>query len=133
MPACKLTAFWYLVDMSTCPPRLLFLLRHGPSASERGEWLDAVLTFAAFDADITILLLDAGVQHLHPHSSPQNSGVSGDLLENLRFFGIDALWAERESLIEQNLSADEATPDIQHIGRAEIPGFLDDFDQVFGR
>ena len=132
MPACKLTAFWCLADMSTCPPRLLFLLRHGPSASERGEWLDAVLTFAAFDADITILLLDAGIQHLHSPSSPQNSGVSGDLLENLRFFGIDALWAERESMIEQNLPADELPPDILYIGRAGIAGFLDDFDQVFG-
>jgi sulfur relay protein TusC/DsrF len=121
--------------MSAAPPRLLFLLRHGPSTSERGEWLDAVLTFAAFDADITILLLDVGVQHLHlhPHSSPQNSGVSGDLLENLRFFGIDALWAERESMIEQNLPADELPSDIQHIGRAEIADFLNDFDQVFGR
>ena len=132
MPACKLTAFWCLADMSTWQPRLLFLLRHGPSASERGEWLDAVLTFTAFDADITILLLDAGIQHLHPHSSPPNSGVSGDLLENLRFFGIDALWAERESLIEQNLPAGDLPPDIQSIGRAEITGFLDDFDQVFG-
>ena len=118
--------------MSTPPARLLFLLRHGPQSRRLGEWLDAVLIFAAFDADIGILMLDAGVLHAPQTQAPDSPMAHGSLLDNLRFFGVDALWAERESLTEQNLPADGLPPGIHGIGRAEIPGFLDDFDQVFG-
>ncbi len=118
--------------MSAHPARLLFLLRHGPQSRQLGEWLDAVLTFAAFDADIGILMLDAGVLHARQNPSPDSTMPQGNLLENLRFFGVDALWAERESLTEQNLPANSLPPDIHGIARADVAGFLDDFDQVFG-
>ena len=118
--------------MSAPPVRLLFLLRHGPGSGRLGEWLDAVLTFAAFDADIGILMLDAGVLHARQIPSPDNPMAQGNLLENLRFFGIDALWAERESMTEQKLPADGLPPDVHGIARADVAGFLDDFDQVFG-
>jgi sulfur relay (sulfurtransferase) DsrF/TusC family protein len=118
--------------MSAPPARLLFLLRHGPQSRQLGEWLDAVLTFAAFDADIGILMLDAGVLHVQQTPSPDSLMPHGNLLENLRFFGVDALWAEQESLIEQKMPADSLPPDIHCIGRAEVAGFLDDFGRVFG-
>ena len=118
--------------MSAPPARLLFLLRHGPGSREVGEWLDAVLTFAAFDADIGILMLDAGVLHARQTPAPDSATPQGNLLDNLRFFGVEALWAERESLTEQNLRANSLPPDIHGIGRADVAGFLDDFDQVFG-
>ena len=118
--------------MSAPPARLLFLLRHGPGSGRLGEWLDAVLTFAAFDADIGILMLDAGVLHARKNPSPDSPMPQGNLLENLRFFGIDTLWAERESLSEQKLLADGLPPDVNSIGRADVAGFQDDFDQVFG-
>ena len=108
------------------------MLRHGPGSGRLGEWLDAVLTFAAFDADIGILMLDAGVLHARQIPSPDNPMAQGNLLENLRFFGIDALWAERESMTEQKLPADGLPPDVHGIARADVAGFLDDFDQVFG-
>ena len=118
--------------MSAPPARLLFLLRHGPGSGRLGEWLDAVLTFAAFDADIGILMLDAGVLHARQNPSPDSPTPQGNLLENLRFFGVDALWVERESLTEQKMLADDLPPHIHGIARAEVAGFLDDFDQVFG-
>ena len=118
--------------MSAPPARLLFLLRHGPQSRQLGEWLDAVLTFAAFDADIGILMLDAGVLHARHNPSPDSTMQQGNLLENLRFFGVDALWAERESLTEQKMPADGLPPDINGIGRADVAGFLDDFDLVLG-
>ena len=91
-----------------------------------------MLTFAAFDADIGILMLDAGILHARQNPSPDSTMPQGNLLENLRFFGVDALWAERESLTEQKMPADGLPPDIHGIGRADVAGFLDDFDQVFG-
>ena len=91
-----------------------------------------MLTFAAFDADIGILMLDAGVLHARQNPSPDSPTPQGNLLENLRFFGVDALWAERESLSEQKLPADGLPPDVNSIGRADVAGFLDDFNQVFG-
>lgn len=118
--------------MSAPPARLLFLLRHGPGSGRLGEWLDAVLTFAAFDADIGILMLDAGVLHARENPSPDSPIAHGNLLDNLRFFGVDALWAERESLTEQKMPADGLPPDINGIGRADVAGFLNDFDQVLG-
>ena len=118
--------------MSAPPARLLFLLRHGPGSGRLGEWLDAVLTFAAFDADIGILMLDAGVLHARQTPAPDSTMPQGNLLDNLRFFGVDALWAEQESLTEQNLPADGLPADIHGIARADVADFLDDFDRVFG-
>ena len=118
--------------MSASPARLLFLLRHAPQSGQLGEWLDAVLTFAAFDADIGILMLDAGVLHARQTPSPDGAMPHGNLLENLRFFGVDALWVERESLTEQKMPDDGLPPDIRCIARAEVAGFLNDFDQVLG-
>ena len=118
--------------MSAPPARLLFLLRHGPGSGRLGEWLDAVLTFAAFDADIGILMLDAGVLHARENPSPGSPMAHGNLLDNLRFFGVDALWAERESLTEQKLPADGLLPDVHGIARADVASFLNDFDQIFG-
>ena len=108
------------------------MLRHGPGSGRLGEWLDAVLTFAAFDADIGILMLDAGVLHARQNPSPDSPTPQGNLLENLRFFGVDALWAERESLSEQKLPADGLPQDIHGIARVDVASFLDEFGQVFG-
>jgi len=116
--------------------RYLFVFRHSPWDGSRGaESLDLLLTLAAFDQEVEVLLLDEGVWHLRPGQSPAAIGLRdlGALWRNLPLYGISASpWVEDESLGARGLRADDLSIPVRRIRRERLAAFWNRFDVVLG-
>ncbi len=111
----------------------LFILRHSPYQGVKlPESLDMVLTFAAFDQPVRVLLLDDGVFLLKSGQNPQQLGLKPvlPLLEALEFYDVEGLWVEQESLLERGLGFDGLALPAKTIKRSEVAGFIAQADVV---
>ncbi len=112
----------------------LFVLRK-PSYSGLyvQEMLDIILTTAAFEQNVTILLLDDAVFHLKNHQNAFNSAYknTATLFSLLPTMDVHAIFVESQSLIERGLGADMLTLPVQKIARDDITAFISQFDRVF--
>ncbi len=114
--------------------RYLFVFCHSPWDGSRGaESLDLLLTLAAFDQEVEVLLLDEGVWHLRAGQSPGVIGLRdlSALWGNLPLYGIAASpWVEDESLAARGLLADELAVPVRRIRRERLAAFWSRFDAV---
>ena len=97
------------------------------------EMMDIILTTAAFEQDVTILLLDDAVFHLKNHQNAINSAYknTATLFSILPTMDVDAIFVETQSLLERGLSADMLTLSVQEVSREDITPFMSQFDIVF--
>ncbi len=116
--------------------RCLFVFRHSPWDGSRGaESLDLLLTLAAFDQELEVLLLDDGVWHLHPGQSPGVLGLRdlSALWRNLPLYGIGASpWVEDESLRARGLQDGDLSIPVRRIQRGRLAEFWNRFDTILG-
>ena len=106
---------------------LLFVLRLPPQAGWRvREALDMILTAAAFDHSIHLLLLDDAVYLLKTGQHPEQAGLTpvAPLLEALELYDVENIWAERESLEERGLAVTDLLLPVREIERCELAGLL---------
>lgn len=114
--------------------RFLFVLR---KASYDGfyiqEMMDIILTTAAFDQEVSILLLDNAVFHLKSNQNPDNSSYKNisKLFEILPTMDITAIFIETESLAERGLKLEMLTQSVELKSRATVSDFMATFDVVF--
>ncbi len=114
--------------------RFLFVLR---KASYDGlyvqEMMDIILTTAAFDQDVSILLLGDAVFHLKANQNTQNSNYknTAKLFEILPTMDINDVFVESESLLERGLKVEMLTQPVQLKSRATVGDFMAKFDIVF--
>ncbi len=115
--------------------RYLFVLRK-PSYSGLyvQEMVDIILTTAAFEQDVCILLLDDAVFHLKSNQNAVNSGCknTATLFEILPTMDVNNIFVETESLTERGLTIDRLTQPIFLKSRATIADFMAQFDIVMG-
>lgn len=115
--------------------RFLFVLR---KASYDGiyvqEMLDIILTTAAFDQEVSILLLDDAVFHLNANQNPQNLIYKNiaKLFEILPTMDVNNIFVETESLLERGLNVEMLTQSVYLKPRATIGNFMTQFDIIFG-
>lgn len=113
--------------------RYLFVLRK-PSynGSYIQETVDIILTTAAFEQDVSILLLDDAVFHLKSNQNAVNSGYknTATLFEILPTMDVNTIFVETESLTERGLTIDSLTQPIRLKSRATIADFIAQFDVV---
>ena len=96
----------------------LFVLQKPPhSGAYAQEMLDIILTTAAFDQAVSILLLDDGVFQLKKGQRPEIAGMKDT--------------AAMESLQERGLTPDDLSLPVQALHRKEIAGLMQRFDVVF--
>jgi tRNA 2-thiouridine synthesizing protein C len=97
------------------------------------EMIDIILTTAAFEQDVTILLLDDAVFHLKNDQNAINSAYKNTamLFSILPTMDVDAIFVETQSLLEHGLSADMLTLPVQEVSREDITPFMSQFDIVF--
>jgi sulfur relay protein TusC/DsrF len=112
----------------------LFLINKMPESELiLTETLDALLTFSAFDLKVSVLLLDDGVYLLRAsagHATDEH-GLSR-FMATLDFYGIEPVWAERESLESRGFAPPDATRRPRLLDRRELPAWLRQYAMVLG-
>jgi len=112
----------------------LFVLRKPPHGGVYvQEMLDIILTTAAFDQKVSILLLDDGVFQLKNGQHPENVGMkdTAAIFNALEIYDVTAIYTEVESLRERGLNSDDLCLSVQLHYRNEIVGLMKRFDVVF--
>lgn len=93
------------------------------------EMLDIILTTAAFEQNVSILLLDDAVFHLKTgQTAKKNTATLFELLETM---DVTEIFVETESLLKRGLSTQMLTQKVQLKTRATICEFMAQFDIVF--
>ncbi|MEY3759306.1 MAG: sulfurtransferase complex subunit TusC [Pseudomonadota bacterium] len=112
----------------------LFVLR---KAAHSGvyvqEMLDIILTTAAFDQSVSILLLDDGVFQLKKGQQPENTGMKDTvaIFNALEIYEVKDIVTEVESLQERGLNPEDLCLPVQTVYRKDIAGLMKRFDVVF--
>lgn len=112
----------------------LFVLRKpAHSGAFVQEMLDIILTTAAFDQAVSLLLLDDGVFQLKAHQQPDVRGYkdTAAIFKALEMYDVSALYTESESLVERGLQAADLFLPVEIVDRAAISEFMQQFDVVF--
>ncbi len=114
--------------------RYLFVLRKPPHLGiHTQEMLDIILTTAAFDQSVSLLLLDDGVFLLKKNQHPESVGMkdTAAIFMALEIYDVNDIYTETESLQERGLEANDLCLPVQNLHRKEIAGLLKRFDVVF--
>jgi tRNA 2-thiouridine synthesizing protein C len=111
--------------------KYLFILRKPPHFGCQGqETLDIVLTTAAFDQAVSILLLDDGVFQLKQGQNIATSGLkdTAAIFKALEIYDVTHIYAEVESLQERGLKPADLCLPVQELYRKDIAGLMKQFD-----
>lgn len=112
----------------------LFVLRKpAHSGALVQEMLDTILTTAAFDQKVSILLLDDGVFQLKNGQHPESAGMkdTAAIFKALEIYEINTIYTEVESLLERGLKSADLCLPVQAFYRKDIAGLMKRFDVVF--
>lgn len=86
------------------------------------EGVDLALVCAAFDHQVNLVFIDAGVLHLLNNQDDQffADKMHDKQLQALEFYDIDNIYAEQESLTRFNITQDHLIKNIKTQTRSEI-------------
>ncbi len=111
--------------------RFLFVLRKPVhSGVYVQEILDIVLTTAAFDQSVSILLLDDGVFHLKNNQNPDCVGMkdTASIFKALEIYDVNDVYVEIESLQERGLTCGDLCLPVNSLYRKNIAELMKRFD-----
>jgi tRNA 2-thiouridine synthesizing protein C len=112
----------------------LFVLRHPPhSGTQIQEMLDVVLTTAAFDQQVALLLLDDAVFALKNNQQPEKYQAkdTAAIFKALKIYEITELYIEVESLTERGLKLSDLSLPLRTFHRNEIADLIKQYDVIF--
>lgn len=115
--------------------RHLVVFRHPPYAGIRAlETLDLLLTLAAFDQVVDVLLIDDGVWQLVSDQQPKILGQRNlvALWQGLEMYGIGTPWVEEESLCLRELRVDDLLIPVRLLPRRQVAAFWGKYDRILG-
>ncbi len=113
--------------------KILFVLRKPPhSGGYTQETLDVMMTAAAFDQDVSLLLLDDAVFQLKSGQAPEAFGLKNTaaIFNALPIYDVNKIYVETESLTERGVNGKDLSETIIEIPRAEIGKWLSSFDLI---
>ncbi|MCZ6831433.1 MAG: sulfurtransferase complex subunit TusC [Gammaproteobacteria bacterium] len=95
--------------------------------------LDAALAAAVFEQDLTVLFMDEGIWQLLPdqHSAEIECKSIASTLDSMPLYDIESFYVDAESLRLRDVDAKTLTSKTILLGAAELPGFLDSFEQLW--
>lgn len=111
--------------------KFLFILRKPPHCGAQvQETLDIILTAAAFDQPVSILLLDDAVFQLKMEQNPQNARLkdTAAIYKALEIYDVTAIYTEAESLQERGLKPGDLLLPVQEFYRKDIAALMKQFD-----
>jgi tRNA 2-thiouridine synthesizing protein C len=91
------------------------------------------MTAAAFDQQVSLLLLDDGVFLLKPNQQPETIGLKDiqAIVKALPLYDISPIYAESESIFERGLAESQLIDPIIPLARVDIGQLLNQFDVIF--
>lgn len=113
--------------------KILFVLTRPPhSGTYTQETLDVIMTVAAFDQEVSVLLLDNAVFQIKQGQQPLNFGLKNTaaILKALPIYNVKTLYVEKESLLERGITINTLTEPVFEIPRNEVGMFFKQFDLV---
>ena len=112
---------------------LFVLKKPAHSGSHLQETLDVVLTVAAFDQSVSLLLLDDAVFHLKKAQQPELVGLKAvaGIFAALEIYDVTDIYVEEESLLERGLQADDLCLPVIPVARQALAKLFGRFDVVF--
>jgi tRNA 2-thiouridine synthesizing protein C len=113
--------------------KILFVLRKSPhSGAYSQEMLDVIMTVAAFDQEVSVLLLDNAVFQIKKGQNPERSGlkVTAAIFKALPIYNVQTLYVEKESLLERGLDKDDLDESVLEIPRIEVGEFFKQFNLI---
>lgn len=114
--------------------KYLFVLRHAAhSGTYVQETLDVILTTAAFDQRVSILLLDDGVFQLKENQQVTNYKVKDTcaIFNALALYDVNEIYIEEESLIERGFNLKNLTLPVALVKRLEVVNLYESYDIVY--
>jgi tRNA 2-thiouridine synthesizing protein C len=114
--------------------RYLFVLKKPThSGGNVQEILDIVLTVAAFDQAVSLLLLDDGVFHLKNSQNPEILGMkdTAAIFKVLELYDVKDIYVEQESLQARGLTPADLCLSVQPIARNAVSELMRQFDVIF--
>lgn len=114
--------------------KILFVLRKpAHSGALLQEMLDIILTMAAFDQPVSVLLLDDGVFQLKNSQHPESLGMkdTAAVFKALELYDVKDIYIEAESLLERGLPQNQLCLPVRILSRKAIAGLMKQFDVVF--
>lgn len=114
--------------------KYLFVLRKpAHSGIMVQEMLDIILTAAAFDQQVSILLLDDAVFQIKIGQHPEAAGMkdTSAVFKALDIYDVKHIYAEAESLQERGIKPGDLCLPIQELFRKDIAGLMKRHDIVF--
>jgi tRNA 2-thiouridine synthesizing protein C len=113
--------------------KILFVLRKPPhSGAYAQEMLDIIMTVAAFDQEVSVLLLDNAVFQVKKLQNPVSNGLKDTvaIFKALPIYNVQILCVEKESLQERGLSPDQLDEPVLEIPRDKIGEFFKQFNLI---
>lgn len=113
--------------------KILFVLRKPPhSGAYTQEMLDIIMTAAAFDQEVSVLLLDNAVFNLKMPQKPEYFGFKNTsaIFKALLLYDIHTIVVETESLQEQGLTVADLDQLVKEIPRHKVGEFFKQFDLI---
>ena len=121
---------------TTRPSRssIAFISRSAPYGSNRANLcLEMALACAVFEQDVNYIFLDDGVYQLlkGQDASTIQSKTLGNALETLALYGIESVYADRQSLQTRGIDAANLLPGMQLIDSDAASKLIESSDSVF--
>ncbi len=114
--------------------KYLFALRSAPhSGCVVQEMLDVVLSTAAFEQQVSLLLLDEAVFAIKNNQQPERhqGKDTAAIFSALEIYDVNDIYVEVESLQERGLIIDDLSLSVHKVQRNKIADLMKQYDIVF--
>jgi tRNA 2-thiouridine synthesizing protein C len=114
--------------------KYLFVLRKpAHSGAQVQEMLDIIMTTAAFDQPVSILLLDDAVFQFKKGQQPEIIGMKDTvaIFKALEIVEVNDIYIEAESLQERGLNPSDLCLPVHELPRKDIARLMKQYDVVF--
>jgi len=102
------------------------------SGSHSQESLDVILIAAAFEQEVSLLLLGDAVFHLKKNQNAQAQRCKniGSIYRSLALYDVENIYVEQEALIQKGLKQEDLLLSVSVLNQIEISALMQKFDFV---
>lgn len=123
-----------MTEQATTPLNLLFILSGTPYGNSNSlEFTDAILTAAAFDFQVQVLVMGAGVWQLcqGQDATAINQKPFVEVLKGLSWYDIDQIWVAEQALQQQGVDDAQLIDNCQQADASQIKQLMQQATYIF--